>query len=58
MRRETYERGNDMKTGRRISFTQKVSRREAMAWKVLLLASIALLAFLFTTVQGWLFPLD
>jgi len=47
-----------MKMNRRIEFTQKISQRESLFWKMLLLLMIALLSLLLTTVQGWMFPLD
>ncbi|HKI59585.1 MAG TPA: hypothetical protein VKA23_01005 [Mariprofundaceae bacterium] len=43
---------------RRVGLAQKISRRESLFWKMLLLVVIALLALLLTTVQGWMFPLD
>lgn len=47
-----------MRMNKRVALTQKMSRREALFWKLLLLVLIALLSFLMTTVQGWMFPLD
>ena len=47
-----------MRMNRRVELGQKISRKEALFWKMVLLLLIAVLALLITTVQGWLFPLD
>lgn len=40
------------------SSVRKLSRRESLFWKMMLLAVIALVAFLLTTIQGWLAAIE
>ncbi len=39
-----------------VAASKKMSQREALFWKLMLLLFIALLAFLFSNAQSWLFP--
>jgi len=37
---------------------KKLSRRESLFWKMVVLALIALVAFLLATIQGWMAPIS